>query len=94
MTTMAAAWDTVADAYREAIVDTGKQPELLLLVSFLPAFGLIRTSTHLIRAQVRWWPGNVAVSLLFPPAGVLPALVMRPRPRSVWTATTGRRVSA
>jgi lysyl-tRNA synthetase class 2 len=24
-------------------------------------FGFIRTSTHMIRAQVKWWPGNVSV---------------------------------
>ncbi|HSD76738.1 MAG TPA: hypothetical protein VLA98_05015 [Solirubrobacteraceae bacterium] len=53
--------DAIGDAYREAIVDTGRQPELLLLVSFLAAFAFIRTSAHLIRAQVRWWPGNVEV---------------------------------
>jgi hypothetical protein len=51
----------LAHAYDTAIVDTGKQPELLLLVSFLLAFGFIRTSAHMIRAQVRWWPGNVDV---------------------------------
>jgi hypothetical protein len=53
--------DAIADAYRTAIVDTGKQSQLLLLVSFLLAFGFIRTSAHLIRAQVSWWPGNVEV---------------------------------
>jgi hypothetical protein len=53
--------DTLAHAYERGIVDTGKQPELLLLVSFLLAFGFIRTSAHMIRAQVRWWPGNVDV---------------------------------
>ena len=25
------------------------------------SFGFIRTSTHMIRAQVSWWPGNVSV---------------------------------
>jgi nucleoside permease NupC len=30
-------------------------------VAFLLAFGFIRTSAHMIRAQVRWWPGNVQV---------------------------------
>jgi len=28
-------------------------------VAFVASFGFIRTSTHLIRAQVSWWPGNV-----------------------------------
>lgn len=49
----------IGDAYREGIVDAGKQPELFLLVSFLVTFGFIRTSAHMIRAQVSWWPGNV-----------------------------------
>jgi hypothetical protein len=61
VTPTSSVFTAVADAYETAIVDTGKQPELLLLVSFLAAFGFIRTSAHLIRAQVRWWPGNVSV---------------------------------
>ena len=48
-------------AYDDWIVDTGKQPELFLLLSFLLSFGFIRTSAHMIRAQVRWWPGTVQV---------------------------------
>jgi hypothetical protein len=47
--------------YRDWVVETGKQPELFLLASFLLTFGFIRTSAHMIRAQVRWWPGNVSV---------------------------------
>jgi hypothetical protein len=39
----------------------GHEPELLFLISFLASFGFIRTSAHLIRAQVSWWPGNVQV---------------------------------
>jgi hypothetical protein len=58
---MASVFDAISDGYRAGIVDTGREPELLLLLSFLLAFGFIRTSAHLIRAQVRWWPGNVAV---------------------------------
>ena len=58
---MATLAGSIADGYRTAIVDTGKQPELLLLVSFLLSFGFIRTSAHLIRAQVPWWPGNVDI---------------------------------
>jgi hypothetical protein len=45
--------------YHDWIVETGKQPELFLLLAFLVSFGFIRTSAHLIRAQVSWWPGNV-----------------------------------
>ncbi len=39
----------------------GRELEVLFLVSFLASFGFIRTSAHLIRAQVSWWPGNVEV---------------------------------
>ena len=42
-------------------MDTGREPEFLFFVAFLVSFGFIRTSAHLIRAQVRWWPGNVEV---------------------------------
>jgi hypothetical protein len=49
----------LGDLYREGIVDTGRQPQFLCLVAFLIAFGFIRTSTHMIKAQVSWWPGNV-----------------------------------
>src|ERR671920_729015 len=45
----------------EGIVDTGREAEFLFFVSFLLTFGFIRTSTHMIRAQVSWWPGNVQV---------------------------------
>jgi hypothetical protein len=32
---------------------------LILLGSMLLSFGFIRVSTRMIRAQVKWWPGNV-----------------------------------
>jgi hypothetical protein len=32
---------------------------LILLGSMLLSFGFIRLSTRMIRAQVKWWPGNV-----------------------------------
>jgi lysyl-tRNA synthetase class 2 len=47
--------------YHSWIVETGKQPEFFLLLAFLASFGFIRTSAHMIRAQVKWWPGNVSV---------------------------------
>jgi hypothetical protein len=50
---------SIGSLYERAIVDTGKEPELLFLVAFLVTFGFIRTSAHMIRAQVSWWPGNV-----------------------------------
>src|ERR671914_625338 len=51
----------IGSAYQEGIVGTGKQPELFLLLAFLLSFGFIRTSAHLIRAEVSWWLGNVEV---------------------------------
>jgi hypothetical protein len=50
---------SIGSLYERAIVDTGRQPEFLFFVAFLISWGFIRTSAHLIRAQVRWWPGNV-----------------------------------
>jgi hypothetical protein len=52
---------SIGSVYERAIVDTGRQPEFLYFVAFLLSFGFIRTSAHLIRAQVSWWPGNVEV---------------------------------
>jgi hypothetical protein len=52
---------SVGSLYDRAIVDTGRQPEFLFFVAFLVTFGFIRTSAHLIRAQVSWWPGDVNV---------------------------------
>jgi hypothetical protein len=52
---------SVGSVYDRAIVDTGRQAEFLFFVAFLITFGFIRTSAHLIRAQVSWWPGNVSV---------------------------------
>ncbi len=50
---------SIGSLYDRAIVDTGREPEFLFFVAFLVTFGFIRTSAHLIRAQVSWWPGNV-----------------------------------
>jgi hypothetical protein len=52
---------SVGSAYQDGIVDTGREPHFLFFVAFLLTFGFIRTSTHMIRAQVSWWPGNVSV---------------------------------
>jgi lysyl-tRNA synthetase class 2 len=51
---------SISEAYRDGIVDTGREPQFLFLVAFLLTFGFIRTSTHMIRAGVAWWPGNVS----------------------------------
>jgi hypothetical protein len=52
---------SIGSLYERAIVDTGRQPEFVFFVAFLVSFGFIRTSAHMIRAQVSWWPGNVNV---------------------------------
>jgi len=52
---------SIGSAYREGIVETGREAEFLYFVAFLLTFAFIRTSTHMIRAQVSWWPGNVEV---------------------------------
>jgi len=41
------------------IVQTGRLPLFCFFVAFVLGFGFIRLSTRLIRAQVRWWPGNI-----------------------------------
>ncbi len=51
----------IGGAFDEYIVDAGKLPAFLFLCAFLVSFGFIRTSAHMIRAQVSWWPGNVSV---------------------------------
>jgi hypothetical protein len=59
---MAGVLHDLGDAYQHGIVDSGKEPELFLLVAFLCAFGFIRTSAHMIRSErFSWWPGNVEV---------------------------------
>jgi len=57
---MGGALHDIGIAYQQAIVSSGKQPELLLYLAFLATFAFIRTSTHMIRAGVSWWPGNVS----------------------------------
>jgi hypothetical protein len=52
---------SIGSAYQHGIVDTGREPHFLFFVAFLLTFGFIRTSAHMIRAQVSWWPGNVSV---------------------------------
>ena len=40
------------------IVHTGRLPLFCFFVAFVASFICIRLSVRLIRAQVRWWPGN------------------------------------
>jgi len=46
--------------YQREIIATGKQPLAVLLLAFVVTFLFIRISVRMIRAGVRWWPGNVA----------------------------------
>ena len=41
------------------VVNTGSLPLFVFLCSFIVGFAAIRISVRMIRAQVRWWPGNV-----------------------------------
>ena len=56
---MDALWHDLSLAYERHIELAGKEMHFLILLSFLASFGFIRTSAHMIRAQVSWWPGNV-----------------------------------
>ena len=58
---MTASLASIGSVFDRAIVDTGRLPEFLFLVTLIGTFAFIRTSTHLIHAQVSWWPGNVSV---------------------------------
>jgi hypothetical protein len=52
---------TVKSEFDREIVDSGRLAAFLFFVALLGTFGFIRTSTHMIKAQVSWWPGNVSV---------------------------------
>ncbi|PBC79591.1 lysyl-tRNA synthetase class 2 [Streptomyces sp. TLI_235] len=52
-------WQSLLDAYRERIVDTGREPLFLLLLGLLASFLFIRFSVRMIRRGTSWWPGNV-----------------------------------
>jgi hypothetical protein len=52
-------WDDITRAYDQHIQIPGKETHFLILIAFAFSFAFIRTSTHMIRAQVSWWPGNV-----------------------------------
>ena len=52
-------WDDITAAYDRHIQVPGKEAHFLILIAFVLSFGFIRTSAHMIKAQVSWWPGNV-----------------------------------
>ena len=45
--------------FTERIVATGRLPLFCFFAGVVVGFGFIRLSVRLIRAQVRWWPGNI-----------------------------------
>src|SRR6516162_9180082 len=45
--------------FEQSVVDAGRLRLFCFFVSFIAAFLFIRFSVRMIRAQVRWWPGNV-----------------------------------
>ena len=47
---MATFFDSIARHYQQDVVDTGKQAQLLILVSFILTFLVVRAITHAIRA--------------------------------------------
>jgi hypothetical protein len=49
----------VSGWFTAQIVHTGRLPLFCFFVAFVAGFGFIRLSARLIRARVRWWPGNV-----------------------------------
>jgi hypothetical protein len=49
----------MASWFSERIVQTGRLPLFCFFAGMVVGFGFIRLSVRLIRARVRWWPGNV-----------------------------------
>ena len=45
--------------FQAHILQTGRLPLFCFFVAFIIGFGFIRLSVRMIRAKVRWWPGNV-----------------------------------
>jgi hypothetical protein len=49
----------VGEWFHRTIVESGRLPLFCAFVAVLVAFLFIRFSVRMIRAQVKWWPGNV-----------------------------------
>ena len=45
--------------FQQSVVDPGRLRLFCFFVSFIATFAFIRFSVRMIRAQVKWWPGNV-----------------------------------
>jgi hypothetical protein len=86
---------SVTSWFQHAIVDPGKLRLFCFLAFFILAFVFIRFSVRMIRAQVTWWPGNVAAGgthihhavfgLVFMCVGGVAGLVVQDT-RSGWAA--------
>jgi hypothetical protein len=50
---------TLLHWYDHHVLSAGKAPLFWLFLGFLGGFLFIRLSVRMIRAQVRWWPGNI-----------------------------------
>src|SRR6201991_1302141 len=46
--------------FTRTIVDTGRLPLFCFFAGFIVTFAFIRFSLRMIRANVKWWPGNVS----------------------------------
>jgi hypothetical protein len=49
----------MGDWFHRTIVESGRLPLFCFFVAVIVTFGFIRASVRMIRAGVRWWPGNV-----------------------------------
>jgi hypothetical protein len=88
---------SVTGWFQHVIVDPGRLRLFCFLVFFIVAFLFIRFSVRMIRAQVKWWPGNVAsggthihhvvFGLVFMCVGGISGLAVQDT-RSVWAAIT------
>ena len=52
-------WQWLVDTYQHALVRSGRELLFLVFIGVVGSFLFIRFSTRMIRAQVKWWPGNV-----------------------------------
>ena len=51
---------TVANWFHDTVVETNRLPLFCIFAGMLVGFLFIRLSVRMIRAQVKWWPGNVS----------------------------------
>ena len=51
-------WDKLERAYQVGVEAPGKEVHLLILLALVITFGVVRTITHAIRNQSKWWPGH------------------------------------